>query len=171
MNDVQLFAFESDFVSTLRCVPMAVRFKLDACAIKLSLRQWSRFTRSDRQDLLMAPCEAPAEVEAYRAGLVALIALRAGEPARALVEAACEQWKDAHNVPVSVVHQAYSVGLAAPSRSQWARLTELQRFVLLKLTRDRHDNLNFAPAMSEFGIAEATSRADQMQPWLLGALA
>ena len=45
MNDTQLFAFESDFVATLRCVPMAVRFKLDRCGIKLSLRQWSRFSR------------------------------------------------------------------------------------------------------------------------------
>ena len=155
MNDAQLFAFESDFVSTLRCVPMAVRFKLDACAIKLSLRQWSRFTRGDRQALLTAPCESPAEVEAYRTELVALIALRAGEPARVLVEALCEQWRDAHTVPTIVAHQAHLVGLAPPSRSQWARLTELQRFVLLKLTRDKHDNLNFAPAMIEFGIAEA----------------
>lgn len=157
MNDAQLFAFESDFVSTLRCIPMAVRFKLDTCAIKLSLRQWSRFTLGDRQHLLTAPCESPAEIEAYRQGLVALIALRASEPARALIEVPCEQWKDAHNVPMSVVQQAHSVGLVPPSRAQWAHLTELQRFVLIKLTRDKHDNLNFAPAMSEFGIAEATA--------------
>lgn len=161
MNDTRLFAFESDFVSTLRCVPMAVRFKLDRCAIKLSLRQWSRFTRGDRQDLLMASCESPAQVEAYREGLVALIALRAGEPARALVEAPCEQWRDAHKVPMSVAHQAQLVGLAPPNRSQWAGLSELQRFVLIKLTRDKHDNLNFAPAMVEFGIADALTRAHQ----------
>ena len=67
MNDAQLFEFESDFVASLRCVPMAVRFKLDACGIKLTLRQWSRFTRGDRQDLLMAACEGPAEIEDYRA--------------------------------------------------------------------------------------------------------
>ncbi len=163
MNDAQLFAFESDFVSTLRCVPMAVRFKLDACAIKLSLRQWSRFTQGDRQDLLTAPCESPAEVEAYREGLVALIALRAGEPARALAEPPCEQWKDALSVPMSVVHQARSVGLAPPSRSQWACLTELQRFVLLKLTRDKHDNLNFAPAMIEFGLARPRQRNTSLE--------
>ncbi len=161
MNDTQLFAFESDFVSTLRCVPMAVRFKLDACGIKLSLRQWSRFTRGDRQDLLTALCESPAEVEAYRAGLVALIALRAGEPARTLVEAPCAQWNDPDNVPTSVAQQAHLVGLAPPSRTQWGRLTRLQRFVLLKLTRDKHDNLNFAPAMIEFGIAGALTRAHQ----------
>ena len=29
MNDTTLFAFEDDFVVALRCIPMAVRFKLD----------------------------------------------------------------------------------------------------------------------------------------------
>ncbi len=53
MNDQQLFAFENDFVATLRCIPMAVRFKLDRCGIKLTLRQWSRLTHSDRTDLLI----------------------------------------------------------------------------------------------------------------------
>lgn len=37
------FKFEADFVDTLRCVPMIVRFKLDTVGIKLSLRAWSRF--------------------------------------------------------------------------------------------------------------------------------
>ena len=152
MNDAQLFEFESDFVASLRCVPMAVRFKLDACGIKLTLRQWSRFTRGDRHDLLMAACEGPAEIEDYRSALVALIALRAAEPARALTEAPCGAWTDADHVPPAVVQQAYLVGLAPPSQAEWARLTELQRFVLIKLTRDKHDNLNFAPAMIEFGI-------------------
>ena len=73
MNDTQLFAFEDDFVATLRCVPMAVRFKLDACGVKLSLRQWSRFTPGERHQLLMAPCGSPAQEDAYRAVLHDLI--------------------------------------------------------------------------------------------------
>ena len=64
MNDDHLFAFESDFVATLRCVPMAVRLKLDRCEIKLSLRQWSRFTPEDRRRLLAAPCRTPTDVGA-----------------------------------------------------------------------------------------------------------
>lgn len=153
MNDAQLFDFESDFVSTLRCVPMAVRFKLDQCGIKLTLRQWSRFTRADRQDLLTAPCGTSAEIEAYRAALAALIELRAREAARILAETPCGLWNYADQVPPPVAQQARIVGLAAPSVAQWAALTVLQRFVLLKLTRDKHDNVNFAPAMVEFGIA------------------
>jgi hypothetical protein len=86
MNDTQLFAFESDFVATLRCVPMAVRFKLDHCGIKLTLRQWSRFTPEDRKRLLLAPCDTPREVEAYRSTLTELVALRSGGELRRLEE-------------------------------------------------------------------------------------
>lgn len=81
MNDRRLSAFESDFVATLRCVPMAVRFKLDRCGIKLSLRRWGRFATAERKLLLLAPCAAPVEVESYRNTLTDLIALRACGPA------------------------------------------------------------------------------------------
>ena len=39
-----LFDFERDFAGSLRCIPMVARQKLDIVGIKLSLRQWSRFT-------------------------------------------------------------------------------------------------------------------------------
>jgi hypothetical protein len=152
MNDTQLFAFEADFVASLRCIPMAVRLKLDRSGVKLSLRQWSRFSRADRQALLAAPCQTPAEVEAYRARLVELVMLRAGEAARPLPEPAAALMEALGAVPPAVAAFAPSVGAAAPTASQWAALSELQRFALIKLTRDSHDNLNFLPALREFGL-------------------
>ncbi len=152
MNDTRLFAFESDFVATLRCVPMAVRLKLDRCAIKLSLRQWSRFTRTDRQHLLEAPCRAPAEVEAYRTELVELIALRARELAKPLVDPPTPIWEQSGGPPTAVSIFARSLGISPPSEEGWRALAELQRFALIKLTRDNHDNVNFVPAMREFGL-------------------
>lgn len=163
MNDTQLFAFENDFVATLRCVPMAVRFKLDQCGVKLSLRQWSRFTRADRQALLMAPCHAPREVEAYRATLVSLIQLRAGEAAKPLMETPCGQWNNAEAVPLRIIAHAQTIGVAPPDLAAWQSLSVLQRFTLLKLTRDSHDNLNFTPAMIEFGLAEPQPSARRMR--------
>ena len=157
MTDTQLFAFESEFVSTLRCIPMAVRLKLDVCGIKLSLRQWSRFTHEDRRRLLALPCMGDAEVEAYRKVLVELVALRANEVAKPLADPPCLQWENPHDPPAVVAAYATSVGLAPPSTNQWRRLTKLQRFALIKLTRDNHDNVNFAPAMHEFGLAPPPS--------------
>jgi hypothetical protein len=152
LNDTQLFAFESDFVDSLRCIPMAIRFKLDACGVKLSLRQWSRFTHEDRHSLLLQPCATPAEHGAYRATLVELIALRSGESAKALAEPPPDAWQDAVRTAPVVRGYALGVGVAPPSDGQWASLTPLQRFVLVKLTRDNHDNVNFLPAMVEFGL-------------------
>lgn len=154
MNDTTLFAFESDFVATLRCVPMAVRFKLDACGIKLTLKQWSRFTREDRHELLMAPCDAPAEIEAYRARLIALIAERAGQDAAPLGAPPEPLWERPDVIAPAVVDFAGQIGVAPPSGADWRRLTPLQRFALIKLSRDNHDNVNFIPALREFGLAE-----------------
>jgi hypothetical protein len=154
MNDMQMFAFESDFVDSLRCVPMAVRLKLDRCGIKLSLRQWSRLTRQDRAELLIRPCETRKERDSYRTTLVALVALRAREEAKPLPERPLELWEDASSTALVVRTYATALGLSPPSDAQWATLTPLQRFVLIKLTRDSHDNVNFVPAMEEFGLVE-----------------
>lgn len=158
MNDTQMFAFESDFVATLRCVPMAVRLKLDLCGIKLTLRQWSRFTRAERRNRLLAACKARSEISAYRATLTALIARRTGGVASPLAQAPCGQWDVAHRLPVTVADYARSVGLPPPTLRQWASLSRLQRFALIKLTRDNHDNVNFAPAMAEFGLVAQAGR-------------
>lgn len=153
MNDTSLFAFESDFVDSLRCIPMAVRFKLDLAEIKLSLRQWSRFTPADRRDLLLLPCVTTAEIKAYRARLIALITDRVGENAKPLPEAVCQLWRQSHATPDIVVRQAAAAGLPRPTDRQWTALSPLKRFALLKLTRAGHDNINFVPAMREFGLS------------------
>lgn len=154
MNDTRLFAFEHDFVTSLRCIPMAVRLKLDRCAIKLSLRQWSRFNREDRQALLEAPCGTEVEVEAYRAQLIELVALRAREEAKALAEPPLALWESCGEAPPVVASYARSVGVSPPDEGAWRKLSELERFTLIKLTRDNHDNVNFIPAMREFGLLD-----------------
>ena len=155
MSDSQLFAFESDFVDTLRCVPMAVRLKLDRCAIKLSLRQWSRFTHEDRQQLLEIPCRTDLQIGAYRGKLITLIALQAREPAKPLVDPPAPLWEEASAPPPAVNHFARCAGVTPPTNAAWRALGELQRFALIKLTRDSHDNVNFIPAMREFGLLAA----------------
>lgn len=156
MSHARLFAFESDFVATLRCIPMAVRMKLDRCAIKLSLRQWSRFTTPDRRTLLLPPCSTTAEVDSYRARLIALVAARAGESVKPLPEPPAALWGAVAALPLAVIAFARSVGVSPPTPQGWASLTDLERFALLKLTRDHHDNVNFIPAMCEFGLIAET---------------
>lgn len=161
MTDVQVFNFERDFASSLRCVPMAVRLKLDLAGIKLTLRQWSRFTVEDRQMLLHLPCETAEEIDDYRITLVELVAARADELAKPLAEdVVAAEWEQTDSVPKVLLDYADFIGVSEPTLAQWAGLSRLQRFTLLKLTRDHHDNINFVPAMREFGlIAPPAERA------------
>ncbi len=146
------FEFEKDFAGSLRCIPMAVRFKLDLCGIKLSLRQWSRFEGPERRWLLEQPCKTPPDVETYRVALTEFIARRTGEQAKSIDADEEVAWTASDSVPAVVTSQAVSRGVTPPTGNQWSRLTDLQRFALLKLTRPGHDNENFVPAMREFGL-------------------
>jgi hypothetical protein len=159
MDHARLFAFEQDFVDSLRCIPMAVRLKLDRSRIKLTLRQWSRFTLEDRANLLRTPCRTPTDVGLYRALLVSLVALRTGEQAQPLGEIPEPLWERGDRTPEVVDAYARAAGVAPPGPDDWRRLSELERFTLLKLTRDNHDNVNFLPAMREFGLLEAAPPA------------
>lgn len=162
IDDTALFAFEDDFVASLRCIPMAVRFKLDACGVKLSLRQWSRFTQADRRALLLRPCGTGEQGEAYREALVRLVAERTAEAAKPLPPGTTVPWEQLQATPAQVRSFAGLREVRAPSDAEWRGLTPLQRFALLKLSRDNHDNVNFVPALREFGLlapqpAEAAS--------------
>lgn len=152
VSEPTLFVFERDFSGTLRCIPMIVRLKLDLCGIKLSLRQWSRFTRDDRAGLVEGPCETAAEAAAYGVALAALIADRAGETAVNLPIDPAPAWADTSCVPERVATYIAALGLAELTPWQWGRLSALQRFALFKLTRPGHDNDNLVPAMREFGL-------------------
>jgi hypothetical protein len=158
MRHDHLFAFESDFVTTLRCVPMAVRFKLDRVGVKLTLRQWSRFAAADRRELLSSACRSSDERKAYRARLKVLVRERTGEVAKPLPTPEPPVWETADGPPAAVTAFAEGAGVPPPSREAWRRLARLQRFVLVKLSRDNHDNVNFVPALREFGLFEATGR-------------
>lgn len=151
-RDDQIFDFELDFAGTLHCIPMIVRFKLDQCGIKLSLRQWNRFDLEDRQQLIRRPCQSTSQITAWRAFLVLLISVRAGEPAKELPIDTRPQWDDCAVAPVSVNDRIADLSLPPLNAHVWAGLSQLQRFTLIKLTRGGHDNENFEPALREFGV-------------------
>jgi hypothetical protein len=152
MDHAHLFAFEDTFVEALECIPMAVRFKLDLSGVKLSLAQWQAFSLDERRDVLAARCETPAEIATYRERLIVLVAERCGEPAKPLPPDATVLWQDAERTPAAVRRSARSLELRPPTNAAWRSLSSLQRFALLKLSRENHDSVNFAPALREFGL-------------------
>jgi len=149
------FQFEMDFVESLRCIPMQVRYKLDACGIKLTLTHWHQLSYSQRQQLVDLPIEATTEIQQYQNLLQNWILSQTGEMAAALPVEKQDAWVDAvtpGSIPESVRSQATDVGVVL-SQSQWELLTPLQRFALIKLSRSGHENRNFLPALKEFKVS------------------
>jgi hypothetical protein len=151
MMTTDFFQFEQDFVDSLRCIPMVVRFKLDTCGVKLKLHHWHQFSNGDRQRLVTLPCQAPGEIAAYRSQLQALVTALDGKPAGELAIDPHPPWLEADTIPATVLEKAASLG-ATITQAQWQTLTSLQRFALIKLSRPSHENKNFQPALREFGL-------------------
>jgi hypothetical protein len=154
-NEHLFFDFERDFPRSLRCIPLTIRFNMDRCVIKLSLRQWVRFSPGDRQALLVLPCETSDEIHYYKQHMIAMIADRAKEQAKETVMEAAPAWTNTSEVPEQISRFARSLELDPPTLQQWSELALMQRYALVKLSRGGHDNVNFIPAMREFGLLAA----------------
>lgn len=145
------FRFEADFVESLRCIPMQVRYKLDTCGVKLKLLDWNRFSQAERQQLVDLACETETEVKAYREVVHQLVTEHGGDrPSDVLIEPNPE-WHNAEVIPASVQAQSSSFGMTLTT-GQWTSLSPLQRFALIKLSRSNHENRNFLPALQEFQL-------------------
>ena len=145
------FEFEADFVGSLRCIPMQVRYKLDTCGIKLKLTDWSQMTQAEREALVELPCTTETEIQFYQEYLQQLILERTGKPATNLPIDPDPEWMDSNNVPASIQEKTQEIGVTL-TLLQWVSLTPLQRFALIKLSRSGHENKNFPRAMAEFNL-------------------
>jgi len=143
------FQFETDFVASLRCIPMQVRYKLDTCGVKLKLKHWHLFSQEERQQLVMMPCDTEEAIATYRTYLQDLVIKYTGEPAGELPVDPYPAWMDCAVLPDAVQAKLQEVG-STLSPQQWAEFSPIQRFALLKLSRPGHENMNFVPALREF---------------------
>jgi hypothetical protein len=145
------FEFEADFVDSLRCIPMIVRLKLDTCGVKLKLVEWNHFTQPESKQLVDLPCDRSTEIRAYRDYVSQLIFQHTGHEASLLPIDPSPPWLNDREIPPAIETKAaeHQVKIAL---SQWVGLKPIQRFALIKLTRSQHENNNFLPALTEFGL-------------------
>ena len=145
------FEFERDFVPSLRCIPMIVRYRLDTCGVKLKLNHWHNFSLSQRQALIDLPFDTPEDIAKYRELLQSLVIAQTGTlPSK--VEVSFD-WLDSDQIPPLILsHMEQKLGYIPLTLETWRNLTPLQRFALIKLSQPSHENHNFLPALREFGI-------------------
>ena len=150
---IEYFLFEEDFIEkNIRCIPMIVRFKMDAAGIKLKLAEWAKFKPEERVELAIKKCSTEEEIAIYKDYLSQLVITRAAHPATLMEIDTNPEWARLNEIPFSLQEKAGEFGWAI-SIEQWSSLTNLQRFALLKLKRPGHENKNFPIAMKEFGLA------------------
>ncbi|MBI1770390.1 MAG: nitrate reductase associated protein [Bacteroidetes bacterium] len=150
---VEHFNFEQDFMEdNIRCIPMIVRFKLDACGIKLKLKEWNKMTVEEREQLAVLPIDSLTNLDVYRIYLRDLIFKYTGEDATSLpADKVNNYWASTDYLPPALEEKLEQSKMCI-SLAQWKNLNVLQRFALLKLTRSSHENKNFPKAMKEFGL-------------------
>jgi hypothetical protein len=146
----QFFQFEQNFIQSLRCIPMVMRYKLDASGVKMKLDHWGKFDKAEKQKFVEMPCETPAEVAAYHEALQNLIEAKTGSRAKVLDIEANPLWTQT-DIPNQVLEKAQECQVEI-TPAQWQSLSNLQRFALIKLSRPSHENHNFVPAFKEFGL-------------------
>lgn len=151
ISNSTFFQFEADFVQSLRCIPMQVRYKLDTCGIKLKLAHWHQFTAAERETLVDLPCETALENEVYRDYLQALMVQHTQSEAKEIPIDLAPPWEQQNGVPPAVQAHAQQFGVAI-AVEDWAALEPIQRFALCKLSRPSHENRNFLPALYEFSL-------------------
>ncbi len=151
-GDRGYFYFEEDFIEeNVRCIPMMVRFKMDAAGIKLKLAEWSKFKTDERVELALMPASTNEEAEAYNIYLTKLIEKYTGNKATKMAIVAKPDWANLQNIPAMLQEKANEFDLII-TRAQWKALSNLQRFILLKLCRPGHENKNFPKAIKEFKL-------------------
>ncbi len=144
------FDFEAEFTAELRCIPMAVRRKLDLAGVKLKLVHWNDLAVAERQRLLVWP-DGPAAVAELRRWLLERTARQAAGVARTLPIACQESWQQPQDTPASVDQACRDLGVVL-SDAAWGGLNELQRFALVKLAQSGHEHRNLPLALAEFGL-------------------
>ncbi len=145
------FAFESDFVESLRCIPMIVRYKLDSCGIKLKLPEWVKISVEEKTQLAFLPCYLDSEIDQYSEFVKELVWKYAQHEASLLANVD-DSWNELNAVPEEVFQKAVEWNCPVLTLKKWIELDTLQRFALVKLSRSGHEGKNFPRAMREFGI-------------------
>ncbi|CAD5912125.1 hypothetical protein PCC7805_00107 [Planktothrix agardhii] len=146
-----LFEFEQDFVESLHCIPMIVRYKLDSCGVKLKLEHWNKFSQEARQQLVQNSINTPEEITGYRSLLYELAEQYTNIPLKDLPIEDHPLWLEITKLPDAVQQKLEEIGVNITLK-QWQDLSHLQRFSLIKLSRPSHENKNFLPALREFKL-------------------
>lgn len=142
------FKFEDEMHTTLACVPMAVRRKLDRVGVKVGLEQWKALGRGERLAICHLPVERHDEREALKLFINEAIRRVCGEEPRTLVEPQRAVADPPAKLPAELAEHAHAAGVAL-DQAAWERLDGDERYALIKLGGGAEVSHNLAAALAE----------------------
>jgi hypothetical protein len=143
------FKFEDDMHTTLACVPMAVRRKLDRVGVKVGLEQWKALGRGERLAICHLPVERHEEREALRLFINEAVLRVCGEEPHMLAEAQRAVADPPSKLPEEIAERARAAGVRL-DQAAWERLDADERYALIKLGGGAQVSHNLAAALAEF---------------------
>jgi hypothetical protein len=160
----RLFGFEADLYPSLRCIPMAIRYKLDAVGLKVSLKTWNRLPAEQRMELLHAwPVGTVTERGALRDTLCQWLPAVSDEPLRSITLEEPLPWQETTQLCAAV--EECSVSCRPPlTLEEWASLDLIERFALVKLATAKHERGRFSHALAEFRERRAGRPPAEAEP-------
>ncbi len=139
-----LFAFERDEFSDLNWMPLAFRYRLDVCGLKMGLASWLSLPFSERISLLGLSFGNENEQVIWAARLKSAMAVCGlGEPVD------LERWVDPGTIPDDVKVKWMECS-AEMDFKEWSRLKPIHRYALCKLARGKQADRYLIQAVLEF---------------------
>src|SRR5512138_1409772 len=112
LSGIEYFRFEEDFIEeNVRCIPMIVRFKMDAVGIKLKLAEWSKFSVAERKELAVRECSTIKELSDYKNYLAQLVMEYTGLEATSIAIDPNPAWASHYEIPGMVEERARVCGI------------------------------------------------------------
>lgn len=139
-----LFGFEESDFGDLHWIPLAMRFRLDVCGLKLPLISWQTLPLSERIGLLDYPFGRDDQKTLWSLLLKQALALYGLEEPNIL-----EPWIDLENIPADVLKKLEDFGCSL-SEIAWQGLKPLQRYSLCKIARGKQADRYLFSAYREF---------------------
>ena len=143
------FKFEDEMTTSLACVPMAVRRKLDRVGVKIGLKQWQALGRGERLAICHLPISDTKEREALVLFIGEAIERTCGERPSMLADEQRAIADPPAVIPPELARSAREAGVTL-DQAAWDRLDPDERYALLKLGGGPRHSHNLAAALAEF---------------------
>jgi hypothetical protein len=135
------FKFEEEVQSGMESIPFAAQFRMDSIGVRIRPETWNVLSKEARLLFSHLSVKTDKDKDCYKTYLLYLLKRRR----RTVLVMSEEQtdrekaeWENLAYVPIHVYKMVVDLDYTLSLRD-WIRLSDLNRYVLVKLSKGRHD--------------------------------